>query len=80
MNWRDKFIDDLGKWWRLASIQLATFGGVLSGAWLACPDSIRNRLPPNVQTYFACVVFALIIFARLIKQPPPPPPPPSEGN
>jgi hypothetical protein len=72
MNWRDKFIADLGRWYRLASIQLAGLGAILSAAWLAMPESLRNLLPPHLQTYFAIFVFVLIVFARVIKQPAPP--------
>lgn len=82
ITWRDKFIDDLRNWWKLASVQLAGIGVALSSAWLAMPDSLRNRLPTHLQTYFAIGTFVLIIFARVIKQPAPPltEPPPHQDH
>jgi hypothetical protein len=70
--WRDKFIDDLHRAYKLASVQLAGLGAALSAAWLACPESLRNLLPQHLQTYFAIGTFVLIVFARVIKQPAPP--------
>jgi hypothetical protein len=69
---RDALIDDLGKWYRKASIQIAVLGGVFCETWDYVPSSLRDKLPHDMQTHIATITFALVVIARLIKQPAPP--------
>lgn len=77
---RIKLIDDWRKLaWKFWSIKLGTIGTTLTSIlilwpdsalylWGAMPEEVKNMLPPEYVPMIGVVIFALSMFARLVKQ------------
>lgn len=70
-------IDECGGWWKLWSVRLAAFAGVVAAYLAANPDQTQQLLdlfPEGPMRTLAAAGFGLFVFAlatgsRLVKQP-----------
>lgn len=76
---RLKLIDHARDWWRLWSIRIGALGTVLASTFVAFPDialnvwnmlpaDIKQHFPPEYVSFFGIGLFALSMFARVIRQ------------
>jgi hypothetical protein len=68
-NWRAKYLaPDAHIWYKLWSVRVALFGGLLAGLWVALP-ALQSYVSP-VEFGSICVGYALtFVVARLVNQP-----------
>jgi hypothetical protein len=64
-----KFIDNVGQWYRMHSIQaMAACAGVVA-TYETLPESLKKEVPSSYVHYFVLVMLALGFFGRLVQQP-----------
>lgn len=63
-----KLIDEVGKAWRMFSVQAMFLAGAIQAAWMTLPSDLVAQVPDQIRSGVTLALLGLGIAGRLVKQ------------